>query len=308
MLSPDSPLPSRTFTRSAPLPSATNRGRSPKIQASQERATDRTLEESDPASRYTVPALARGLEILGFFNREQPVLTGAQLAKLSGLPRTSVFRMLQTLEQAGYVDRIGPAGIHPSYRLGLAVLRLGFEYLSSQELTELGRPVIESLSDTTGHTCHIVVRDGDEVVIVAKSLGRKATFHSIQVGARLPAHATVLGRVLLGGMSLVQLQDLYAHRPMISYTAMTPTTPEDLKALIDEAVTLGVGVSQGGFESGISTVAAPVHNAAGKIAAAIGVTVMASRIDPANLPSMIEQVKAAAQDLSWRLTHTHSAS
>ncbi len=261
----------------------------------------------DDASRYTVPALARGLEILGHFHREQPVLTGAQLAKLTGLPRTSVFRMLQTLEQAGYVERVGPAGIHPSYRLGVAVLRLGFEYLSSQEINELGRPLIEALSDLTGHTCHIVLRDGHEVVIVAKSLGRKASFHSIQVGARLPVHATVLGRVLLGGMSLEQIQALYASREMLRYTPSTPQTPQALKKAVDEAAAAGYAVSQGGFETGISTVASPVHNAAGKVVAAIGVTVLSSSIDPKQLPDMIEQVKAAAQDLSWRLSHSHGA-
>jgi DNA-binding IclR family transcriptional regulator len=261
----------------------------------------------EDASRYTVPALARGLEILGHFHREQPVLTGAQLAKLTGLPRTSVFRMLQTLEQAGYVERVGPAGIHPSYRLGVAVLRLGYEYLSSQEINELGRPVIEALSDVTGHTCHIVVRDAHEVVIVAKSLGRKASFYSIQVGARLPAHATVLGRVLLGGMSLEQIQALYARRDMSAFTPLTPTTPQALKKQVDEAAQAGYSVSQGGYEKGISTVAAPVHNAAGKVVAAIGVTVLSSSIDKQQLPAMIEQVKEAAKDLSWRLTHSPSA-
>ena len=306
MLSVESKLKARAFSQPSAHQPASQAAPALTVSASPARAKRKPSAEAEAASRYTVPALARGLEMLSYFNREQPVLTGAQLAKLTGLPRTSVFRMLQTLEQAGYVDRVGPSGIHPSYRLGVAVLRLGFEYLSSQELTELGRPVIESLSDTTGHTCHIVVRDGHEVVIVAKSLGRKATFHSIQVGARLPAHATVLGRVLLGGMSLAQLQALYANREMPSYTALTPSTPSALKALVDEAAADGVAVSQGGFESGISTVAAPVHNAAGQVVAAIGVTVMASRIDSAQLPNMIEHVKAAAQDLNWRLTHTHS--
>jgi len=299
-----SPTPKPAARRSAAASSA---GRASALKATNQARGDAAPRDSAQADRkYNVPALARGLEILSYFNRDQAVLTGAQLAKLTGLPRTSVFRMLQTLEQAGYVDRVGPAGIHPSYRLGVAVLRLGFEYLSSQELTELGRPVIESLSDVSGLTCHIVVRDGHEVVIVAKSLGRKATFYSIQVGARLPAHATVLGRVLLGGHSLQDLQNLYAHRALTRYTAVTPRDIAELKEAVDQAAKDGYGISQGGFESGISTVAAPVYNGAGKLIAAIGVTVTASQIDPALLPTMIEQVKLAAKDLSWRLTHSHS--
>ena len=144
--------------------------------------------------RYTVPALARGLQLLMSFNRDERELTGAELSRRLDLPRASVFRMLQTLEQGGFVERVGDGA---SYKLGLAVLRLGFEYLASMELTEHGRPVIEDLRDLCGYSAHVVVRDNRDVVFVAKAAGRSAMFHSIQVGARLPAHATVLGRRLM---------------------------------------------------------------------------------------------------------------
>jgi DNA-binding IclR family transcriptional regulator len=262
------------------------------------------LDEGDKASRYTVPALARGLEILSYFTHERRILSGAQLAKMAKLPRASVFRMLQTLEQAGYLDRVGEPGTHPSYRLGVAVLRLGFEFLSSMELTEQGRPVIESLSDACGHSSHIVVRDGRDVVFVAKALGRHATFHAIQVGARLPAHATVLGRVLLNGSSLQEIEHLYAHHTMKAYTPSTPVTPQALKTAIDEAAKEGVAVSQGGFESGISTIAAPVFNGDKQICAAVSVTVLSSRIPEDKLPFLLIQVREAAHMLTWRLQHS----
>jgi DNA-binding IclR family transcriptional regulator len=260
-------------------------------------------ESGSSASRYTVPALARGLEILGYFTHDKRILSGAQLAKMTGLPRASVFRMLQTLEQAGYVERVGEPGTHPSYRLGVAVLRLGFEFLSSMELTEQGRPVLESLSDACGYSSHIVVRDGSDVVVVAKALGRLATFHAIAVGARLPAHATVLGRVLLGDMSLEQIAQLYAGQDMQLFTKKTPRSPQELKTLVDEAAATGYAVSQGGFESGISTVAAPVFNAKKQIIAAVSITVLSARIPEEKLPLLITQVREAAHILSWRLQH-----
>jgi DNA-binding IclR family transcriptional regulator len=260
--------------------------------------------KADANSRYTVPALARGLEILSCFTHDRRILSGAQLAKMAQLPRASVFRMLQTLEQAGYLERVGEPGMHPSYRLGVAVLRLGFEFLASMELTEQGRPVIESLSDACGYSSHIVVRDGRDVVFVAKALGRHATFHAIQVGARLPAHATVLGRVLMAGSSLQDIEQLYAHTPMKAYTASTPTTAQALKTVIDEAQAAGYAVSQGGFESGISTIAAPVFNEDKQVCAAVSVTVLSSRIPEDKLPLLITQVRESAHVLTWRLQHT----
>ena len=119
--------------------------------------------------RYLVPALQRGLDLLAQFSRQTPELSGAELSRKLGLPRASVFRMLHTLEKSGFVERVGDS---TQYKLSLGVLRLGFEYLASMELTEHGRPVIDALRDASSYSAHIVVRDQREVVFVAKAIGK----------------------------------------------------------------------------------------------------------------------------------------
>lgn len=250
--------------------------------------------------RYHVPALARGLQLLSQFSREQPELSGAELARQLNLPRASVFRMLCTLEQAGFLERCVD-GVH--YKLGLGVLRLGFELLASMELTELGRPVIEELRERSGYSAHLVVRDGREVVFIAKVAGRSSLFQSVQVGARLPAHATVLGRVLLSDLSAGELAALYRHASLAAYTAKTPTTLSALSELIAQDRQRGHGISMGGYESGISTVAAPVFSGPGKVAAAISVTVPAQSIEEPELTELVAMVCDAARQLSDRLQH-----
>lgn len=250
--------------------------------------------------RYTVPALARGLQLLMQFNRTERELSGAELSRRLGLPRASVFRMLFTLEQGGFLER-AEDGV--SYRLGLPVLRLGFELLASMELTEYGRPVIEELRDRCGYSAHIVVRDATEVVFIAKAAGRSALFQSVQVGARLPAHATVLGRLLLADQDMNGLQALYPQEPLHAYTARTPTTLAQLLALIQEDRAKGYGVSMGGFETGISTVAAPVFNERGAVTAAVSIAVPAQRIDDSMLPALVDMVRTAAAQLTERISH-----
>ena len=250
--------------------------------------------------RYHVPALARGLQLLSQFSREQPELSGAELARQLNLPRASVFRMLCTLEQGGFLERCVD-GVH--YKLGLGVLRLGFELLASMELTELGRPVIEELRERSGYSAHLVVRDGREVVFIAKVAGRSSLFQSVQVGARLPAHATVLGRILLSDLSAAELGALYRHASLAAYTAKTPTTLSALSELIAQDRQRGHGISMGGYESGISTVAAPVLSAPGKVAAAISVTVPAQSIEEPELTELVAMVCDAARQLSDRLQH-----
>jgi DNA-binding IclR family transcriptional regulator len=256
---------------------------------------------ANPADdKYLVPALQRGLELLGQFNRETPELSGADLARKLDLPRASVFRILHTLERSGFVERVGDTTL---YKLSIGVLRLGFEYLASMELTEHGRPVIELLRDQSGYSAHLVVRDGRYVVFVSKAAGRSAQFHSIQVGARLPAHATVLGRLLLSDLDMAALSLLYPDTPLPTYTSRTPTTLPQLKSLIDIDREAGYGISQGGFETGITTIAAPVFNDSHEVVAAVSITVPAQQIAPEQIAVLVPQVQQAASQLTQRISH-----
>jgi DNA-binding IclR family transcriptional regulator len=278
-------------------------------------ATGQDFEDADHAvrnadkpageDRYLVPALQRGLQLLGQFSRDDRALTGADLSRRLGLPRASVFRILQTLEQMGFVERIGDSA---HYKLGMAVLRLGFEFLASMELTELGRPVIDDLCAATGLSSHLVVRDGREVVFVAKAVGRSFMINSIQIGARLPAHATVLGRVLLADLSPDELAALYQGVELVAHTAQTPTSIAALRSSVQEDARRGYGISQGGFELAISTIAAPVFDSYHKVSAAVSVTVPAQQVEPQQRDELVAQVCSAAQRLSERISHLPSAS
>ena len=258
------------------------------------------MSELTSTERYVVPGLQRGLQVLAQFTNTTRELTGAELSRRMGLPRASVFRLLQTLEQMGFVERVGDSG---SYKLGLAVLRLGFEYLASMELTEHGRPVLDDLCINTGLSSHLVVRDGSEVVFVVKAAGRTSLYNAIQVGARLPAHATVLGRVLLADLSMADLRELYPQPQLEAFTSQTPTTLIQLKQLVDQDRQRGYGISQGGYEVGISTIAAPVFDDRDKVVAAVSVTVTGNRVQADKVESLVAHVRAAAAKLSQRIHH-----
>ncbi len=258
------------------------------------------MNDTTPDDRYIVPALQRGLELLGKFSRQTPELSGAELSRQLGLPRASVFRMLHTLEKSGFVERVGDS---TQYKLSLGVLRLGFEYLASMELTEHGRPIIEALRDASGYSAHIVVRDQREVVFVAKATGKSTQFHAIQVGARLPAHATVLGRQLLCCMTMAELSALYPEDTLQSHTPKTPKTVAELKAQLDTDRRNGYGISQGGFETGICTIASPVLNDRLEVIAAVSITVPAQILDSKLSNTLVPLVQDAARALTDRLSH-----
>lgn len=254
------------------------------------------------ASRYLVPALERGLRLLGEFTRDTPALSAPELGRRLRLPRSTTFRLLATLERLGYVVRSGN-----DYRLGLGVLRLGFEYLASLELTELGQPLLARLCDETRLACNLVVRDGRSIVYVAKVTPPTPLASSVHVGTRLPAHATVLGRVLLGDMDLDALRALYPEERLEAFSGNTPRTVAELHEMLRVDRERGYVLGEGFFEASISTVAAPVRERTDRVVAALGITVASARIDPSRVAALVRAVRACADDLSRLLGHRPAA-
>lgn len=252
---------------------------------------------------YLVPGLERGLRILTEFSAREPVLGAPELSRRIGIPRTTTFRLLQTLEALGFLER-APGDRY--FRLGVAVLRLGFEYLSSLELTDFGTPILERLRDATGFSSHLLIRDQRDVVFVAKAQSHEPMFSSVKVhvGTRLPAHATVHGHVLMGDLSLEALHALYPQANLDQFTERTPGTVEDLYERVRECAAQGYGISEASFERGISVVTVPVRDHSARIVAAITVTVPRSDLgDAAEKAALVQVVMKAAADLSACLNY-----
>ena len=252
-----------------------------------------------PESRYVVPGLERGLRMLQLFSRGQRLLTGAQMARALTIPRSTAFRLAHTLELFGFLERDGD-----HYRIGAAVLRLGFESIASLDLSELGRPVLERLCEESGLPSQLVIRDGREVVVVLKSSPPAAFVSNVIVGTRFPAHATILGRLLLSDVDDATLAALYSEPTLPKVSPRTPRTLAELKRLLRQDRTRGYAISDSFFEQGISAVAAPVKGADGRIVAAISVTAQRPALQPEALRDrLVMLVVRAAGELSHRLNY-----
>ena len=256
----------------------------------------------DAQDKYIVPGLERGLLLLCEFTRSNRTLTAPELARRLALPRSTIFRLLTTLETMGFVTRSGN-----EYRLGMSVLRLGFEYLASLELTELGQPLLARLCDRVNYPSNLVVRDGRSIVYVAKVSPPSVFSSAVNVGTRLPAHATVLGRILLEDLSLAELRELYPEEHLEQHSPCTPKTVMALFDLVQADRQRGFVSGEGFFESAISTVAAPVRDQSGGIVAALGVTIPTAQIGHVNFEELLNQVRRSADELSRLLNYNGGA-
>jgi DNA-binding IclR family transcriptional regulator len=249
---------------------------------------------------YLVPGLERGLRLLQLFRPGRAEIGAPQIARELGLPRTTAFRLLQTLEALEFVERNSNGG----WRLGPAVLRLGFEFVASQDVVEQGRELVEKLCADTGASSQLAIRDGRDVVVVLKYNPPSMLVSNVQVGTRMPAHATVVGRLLLQD---AEVRKLYPEPRLKQYTTQTPRNLAELEKLIAHDRARGYAVSESAYEAGISAVAAPVRNYEDHVVAAVSVIVPQPRLEPRRREALIQKAVAAAQELSRRLSYKEAA-
>ena len=257
-----------------------------------------SVAEGPEASDF-VQSLARGLAVIRAFDAEHPELSLSDVARRADMSRAAARRFLRTLETLGYIRSDGRV-----FALTPRVLELGFSYLSALSLPEIVQPHLEALSREVGESVSAAVRDGDEIVYVARVPTRRIMSVRITIGTRFPAVATSMGRVLLAGLPDAELDAVLA---AASFTAHTDRTITDPARLRDELVRIraqGWAVIDGELEPGLRSVAAPVHGRGGEVVAAINVSSSATRdtlehLLDAYLPRL--RVTAAAIDAELRL-------
>jgi IclR family pca regulon transcriptional regulator len=238
-----------------------------------------------PEDKDYVQSLERGLSVILAFAGRRPLLTVAQLAGLTNLSRPTVRRLVLTLERLGYLRAEGRA-----YALTPHVLALGHAFTSSLNLTEVAQRPMTAVTEVTGHTCSLLALDGDDAVFLYRVPPRGGMSHTLLPGTRMPAYATAAGRVLLTGRSAPPAG------PFARLTPATVTDPARLAALVDEVRAQGWAMVDQEYEEGVRSFAAPVRDSAGRVVAALGMSVPAGP-DRAN-HDVVPALVAAANEIS----------
>lgn len=223
----------------------------------------------DEKERYIVPGLRRGLAVLRLFNTQRHVITVPEMVRELGVSRSTAFRLAYTLEADGFLQRTPHSN---GFQLGLNVLSLGFEYLGSLDLIEIGRPILEGLRDRMDASVHMGVLDGTEVVYILSVASKHRLRNHVPIGARMPAHATSIGRALLLDTTPEALRELYRDVEMQKFSPSTPGTIEALCCQLERERLLGHVSYRSEYSQGIASVAAPVRGRSGRIIAGVNVS------------------------------------
>jgi IclR family pca regulon transcriptional regulator len=245
--------------------------------------------------RYYVEALARGLRILEAFTDSTPSLSLTELSSAAGLDKSTAFRFVYTLEKLSYLVRDAET---KRYRPAPKVLRLGFTALNSLGLRQIAQPYLKALSSQAGETTNMTVRDGPEVIYIARNKTRQIIGINLHVGSRLPVYCTSMGKAQLIDLSQDELRDLLGEGPYPAMGPNTLTTLEGLASELEQVRRQGYALNDEELAAGLRSVAAPIRDYDGKIVAAINISVPGARVSRQELETdLAPRLKETAQQI-----------
>jgi len=218
---------------------------------------------------YIAPPVQRAVRLIRHVAEGNPVLNMSETAKALKINRTTLLRLLHTLEIEGFVER-RPGGA--GFQVGLSLLELAARALFSQDLVQVAVPVLTRLAETLRLSAHLGVLDGTDMLYLVRRTPNTPLASNIRVGSRLPAHATTMGRMVLAFMPALEIDKLYAGKELKRFSEHTATTLAALHAKLAQDRDAGIAWSDGHFETGISSAAVPVFDFAGTPLGAVNVS------------------------------------
>ena len=229
-----------------------------------------------------IEGIAKGMAVLESFDTERQRLNATLAAERAGLTRAAARRHLLTLAHLGYLETDGSY-----FWMAPKVLRFSGSYLASSRLPRALQPTLNRLAAQTRQSFSGVVLDGEEVVIVARSgnygTPTRVLAYGLHLGARLPAHATSTGSVLLAALRAPELSAWLKGRPLPRLTPHTLTQAKALRQRIAQVRADDYCIATEEHELGVQALAVPLRNMQGRTVAALNVVLAGS---PRPLPQL----------------------
>ncbi len=212
---------------------------------------------------------SRALKVLAAFEGSAGVLSVARIAKISGLPLSTTYRLVHELEAWGGLRKNHDG----DYQIGMRIWELG--QLAGRRLRDRAHPHLQDLFELTHENVHMAVREGLQSLYVDKVYGSRRVPKISRVGGRLPLHATAVGRVLLAAEPEWFIES-YLSRELEAPTRKTTTNATELRAIISEVQSQGRSITVEQMRVGACSIAYPVI-VGGNVVASVGLVIDATR-------------------------------
>lgn len=245
-----------------------------------------------------VKSVSRALDIIALISMKKVGLGVTEIANQMDINKSSVFRILSTLVQYGYVEQDKQSS---RYKLGYKFLELSSRLLESIDFREEANPFLKELEAETNEVIHLVVYDQGEVVYIEKLEGNEILRMHSKVGKRAPMHCTSVGKAILAHLPHSIVLEIIERKGLPVHTDKTITNKEDfLQELVDVRKN-GYALDLEENEYGITCIAVPIFDHKGNVIAAVSISGPSIRMNESRLKQLQPRMIKLGNEVSARL-------
>lgn len=245
-----------------------------------------------------VKSASRTLDIMEFVVKSPKPPTFTAILEYMDIPKSSLSYLLQDLLNRDYLQLDTDMRV---YYPGLKLIQISAACINNTNVSQEIWQGTKRLSESLGETAHAAILDGRFVVYIAKCQGAKDLSVVTNIGFKIPAHTTAVGKMLLSALSEEELAACFDDIEMERYTDKTIGSFSELAAELKEVARQQYALDNQEIIPGGLCVAAPIYDKSHKMIAAISITVSAMRYSEDLIPQLVAQVRAAAANVSMRL-------
>ncbi len=255
-------------------------------------------------SDYVIQTVIRALEVLEQFHDDVDELGVTELSKRLRLHKNNVFRLLATLESRNYVEQNKTT---ENYRLGLKNLELGQAVIKRMGLIDKSRPVLESLVQACNETAYVAIMRNSHVMYLDAVESEQAVRVVSRVGARLPAHCTAAGKVLLAA-AIGTGRQLCSGMELRRHTSRTIVDRDEFLKELERVTAQGFALEDEELDTEVCGVAAPICDYTGSAVGALNVSGPIMRFSQERMhDELAPLVRKAAAEISRQLGYGFAA-
>lgn len=245
----------------------------------------------------SVAVLGKAFALLDVLSARREATT-ADLAETLGEPRSSVYRLLNTLVE---LDVVEPGAHRGTYRLGLKLLQLGSAVVARLDIRLSALPVMERIHDDTEETVFLCLRRGRSAVCIERIDGRRAAVMELKLGGSLPLHVGAGPRALLAFDRRSEWDAYFQVGPMVDTMTGKELTREEVLPALEEARRIGASISDEDLTPGFAAIGTPIYDHHGHVCAALSISGVRSEILGDNKHHVVELLTDGARDISRSL-------
>lgn len=242
-----------------------------------------------------VKSATRVMQILNLLQSQPLGLPAAEISTALDLPKSSTHELLHSMTTEKYLQQK-----KNRYSLGLKVFEIGQAAARNSELLQHARPILRWVGGQLNEAVYLAVLDDTEVVYLSKIQFRTDVRFKSQVGARLPAQATGLGKAILSKIAKEEVRNRFSQNSFKTFTANTITTLDGLERELEQTRANGYAVDRGEYTNGIFCYAMPVMDSQNQVLAAIGVALPNEPESPTHRSRILDLLTEATGNLSQK--------